>query len=340
MRTQTPILVLDGGLGTTLEEKYHIRFTSASTPLWSTHLLLTDQPTLLSCHKDFARAGADIISTATYQVSIAGFASTRTPEWPNGVPLGRIPELLDDAVSLARGPGTGKVALSLGPYGATTVPSQEYGGVYDEEHRGAPALMAWHLERMSLFAKVPTLWDRVEYVAFETVPRVDEIMAIRQMMEDRKLCGRVPFWISCVFPGEDDVLALPDGTTVDDAVKALLSAKVAGAAPWGIGINCTKVTKLQALVERYESVVRKMVQSGELLGWPSLALYPDGTNGEIYNTTAQIWEMPEGKEPPKVSTLMHQNCMPAYTVPSRSRERANIFAAILGKSSRRGSQSH
>jgi homocysteine S-methyltransferase len=121
------------------------------------------------------------------------------------------------------------------------------------------------------------------------------------MMDDRDLTGPVPFWISCVFPGDDDVLALPDGTPVEEVVRAMLSVEVAGVTPWGIGINCTKVTKLPALVERYEVIVRQMIRTGELSGWPSLVLYPDGTNGEIYNTTTQKWEMPEGKERPEVS---------------------------------------
>ncbi|KAB5522065.1 homocysteine S-methyltransferase [Coniochaeta sp. 2T2.1] len=300
MRDQAPVLILDGGLGTTLEEKYHIRFSSAETPLWSSHLLLSDQRTLLSCHEDFAEA--DIISTATYQTSIDGFANTRTPDWPNGVPLNRIPEYIEDAVMIARSahPREG-VALSLGPYGATTIPSQEYGGEYDADHSGVDALMAWHLDRISVFAKAPGVFGRVNYVAFETVPRLDEILAIRQVIDAWEGLRGMPCWISCVFPGEDDALRLPDGTTVEEAVRAMLSPEVAGVVPWGIGINCTKVTKLPALVERYEAVVRDLVHSGELTGSPSLVLYPDGTNGEVYNTTTQKWEVLEGKEDPKVS---------------------------------------
>lgn len=301
MRDQAPVLILDGGLGTTLEEKYHIRFSSAETPLWSSHLLLADQRTLLACHEDFAEAGADIVTTATYQASAAGFASTRTSDWPNGVPLNRVPEFLEAAVMIARRAGAGKVALSLGPYGATVVPSQEYGGVYDEEHCGVSALMAWHLERVGLYAKVPGLLQQVDYIAFETLPRLDEVLAVRQMMDDTDLYARIPYWISCVFPGDDEVLALPDGTAVEEVVRAMLSGEVAEAVPWGVGINCTKVTKVPALVARYEEVVKGMVGSGELSGWPSLMLYPDGTNGEVYNTTTQKWEVPEGKAPPKVS---------------------------------------
>lgn len=307
MATPAPVLILDGGLGTLLEDKYHVEFTSAETRLWSSHLLLTDQATLLACHRDFVTAGADIISTATYQTSIVGFANTRTRDWPDGVPVQRIGRFLVDAVLIAGQAGENQkdVSLALGPYGATTVPSQEYGGVYDEDHASVSALTAWHMERMSLFAKTTSgLLHRVNYVAFETIPRLDEIIAIRQMMADGKMTGlmgkETPFWISCVFPGEDDLLALPDGTPVEDVVYAMLSKEVSTAVPWGIGINCTKVGKLPALVQKYEEVVRRMRSSGDIDTVPALVLYPDGTNGEVYNTTTQKWELPEGKEPPKV----------------------------------------
>src|SRR5256885_8150381 len=53
-----PILFLDGGLGTTLEEEHGVHFSSL-TPLWSSHLLISSPDMLLKTQTDFARAGAD-----------------------------------------------------------------------------------------------------------------------------------------------------------------------------------------------------------------------------------------------------------------------------------------
>lgn len=76
-----PILLLDGGLGTTLSEApFHIKFDQ-STPLWSSHLILSSPSTLSSVHGVFLSAGAEILQTATYQASLAGFA--RTPRLGN-----------------------------------------------------------------------------------------------------------------------------------------------------------------------------------------------------------------------------------------------------------------
>ncbi len=74
-----PILLLDGGLGTTLEGEHGVRFSS-TMPLWSSHLLLSAPETLLEVQENFARAGADVLLTATYQASFQGFRMT--PQQP------------------------------------------------------------------------------------------------------------------------------------------------------------------------------------------------------------------------------------------------------------------
>jgi len=300
----TPVLLLDGGLGTTLEDDFGVRFSSDATPLWSSHLLISHSNTLLAAQAAFAAAPVDVIETATYQVSVEGFARVKTAEYPAGVRKNDIPPFLADAVGIAEaaaasgGGAAARIALALGPYGASMIPSQEYGGIYDADHSGVDALTAWHAERLELCASVDRMDERLEYVAFETVPRADELQAIRAAAEGGGLFDRgvetIPkFWISCVFPGEGDTL--PDGSSVEDAIETMLGRHISGLIPWGVGINCTKVRKLSSLIERYEIAVSRMIEAKRLDKWPSLVLYPDGTNGELYNTTTQEWELPEGK---------------------------------------------
>ena len=161
-----PVLILDGGLGTALEQKYHVAF-SVAKPLWSADLLVSDPDTLLACQSDFGRGvPVDVLLTATYQVSVAGFARTKTAEFPLGIGRAQIPDYVDAAVRIAAR-ATGRdaeaaaaaaaVALSIGPYGACMIPSQEYSGAYDEPHGSRAALYEWHLERMRLFAASPRL---------------------------------------------------------------------------------------------------------------------------------------------------------------------------------------
>ncbi|KAI1811434.1 Homocysteine S-methyltransferase [Poronia punctata] len=303
--TATPIQFLDGGLGTSLEDEYGFRFSEA-TPLWSSHLLLSDRGMLKSCQRGFAQVPVDILLTATYQVSVEGFERTRSDSFPDGVPREKIHTTLDDAVAIAeevRQPAT-KIALSLGPYGAAMVPSQEYSGRYDDGHNSTDKLLRWHVDRIGLFSNIPHLDARVDFLAFETVPRLDEIVAIRKLTsvlsslsrDERAVSklGRIPYWISCVFPGDDQTL--PDGSSIDQAVRALLSLEHSDRLPWGIGINCSKIQNLPRLVAEYERSVRLLEESGRLPSRPSLLLYPDGTNGEVYDTTTQTWKTPSDQK--------------------------------------------
>ncbi|KAJ5272563.1 hypothetical protein N7478_007688 [Penicillium angulare] len=281
------IQILDGGLGTSLQDQYGLKFDSKTTPLWSSDLLVSDPTTLEACQRDFCDAGTDILLTATYQVSPEGFLRTKTSEYPNGIPENAIGGYLTTALDVAERASvrsSAKIALSLGPYGACMIPGQEYTGAYDEEHNNEEALYKWHLQRLRLVqAAEGDLVSRLGYVAFETLPMLDEVRAVRRAIGDSGI--RVPFWIACVFPGDDE--RLPDGSSVGDVVDAAFGGD--GPLPWGIGINCTKIHKLPGLVERFGDCVSAV--SGENV--PSLILYPDGTNGEVYNTTTQVWEKPD-----------------------------------------------
>ncbi|MCJ1412252.1 hypothetical protein MMC19_006345 [Ptychographa xylographoides] len=309
-----PILLLDGGLGTTLESApYNVHF-SAFTPLWSSHLLLTSPETLLSVHKEFVHAGCDVLLTATYQASFDGFAATKLDEEPTAQALdteapsphpirGRVEagHYMRKAVSVAReafgGCPGGKphqlVALSLGAYGACMIPSQEYTGDY------APAalqtihgLYEWHYERLTTFSTFPDTWEQVDLVAFETIPTLNEIYAVRQVLgvlENQGVVSRKMSWISCVFPNDD--LRLPDGSSVPDVVEAMLTTgSSAFGKLWGIGINCTNLDKLDRLIQEFEDAVGELAKAETLEEWPWLVVYPDGANGSVYNTSTKVWE--------------------------------------------------
>ncbi|KAM3441743.1 hypothetical protein NHJ13734_002684 [Beauveria thailandica] len=297
-----PVLIMDGGLGTSLEQRYSCKFDHR-TPLWSSDLLVSDPARLERCQADFGRVPVDVLLTATYQVSVAGFAHTRSPaQHPDGIPRARIPHYIREAVRIAhRAAPAGRIALSVGPYGACMTPSQEYSGAYDDAHSSEEALYAWHRDRLALFAAAVEGCDegrRIGFVALETVPRVDEIVAMRRALAAAAAAASsgplaaLPCWVSCLFPGDDG--CLPDGSSVEAAVRAMLDPAPAPPA-WGVGINCTKVHKVDALLRKYEAAVDKMRREQGMAteAWPALVLYPDGTNGEVYNAVTQTWESKE-----------------------------------------------
>ncbi|KAJ5524259.1 hypothetical protein N7494_010909 [Penicillium frequentans] len=288
------VKILDGGLGTSLQDQYGVSFDNVNTPLWSSHLLVSDPTTLEACQKDFCVAGADVLLTATYQVSPESFLRTKTSEFPNGIPSTAIGRYLQTSVDVAERANVregAQIALSLGPYGACMIPGQEYSGAYDAEHDGEEQLYQWHLERLRLVLGAEgNLIKRLQYVAFETLPRLDEVRAVRRAIRDAGITD-VPYWIACVFPGEDGLL--PDGSSIEQVVDAAVGPMEGGLSPWGIGINCTKIHKLPGLVDKFGASIAEAVAAGQISTAPSLVLYPDGTNGEVYNTTTQTWEKPE-----------------------------------------------
>ncbi|CAI7646738.1 unnamed protein product [Penicillium glandicola] len=284
------IQILDGGLGTSLDDLYNIKFDSKTTPLWASHLLVSDPATLQACQHDFGVAGVDILLTATYQVSAEGFVRTKTAQFPDGIPRSAVGPFLQKAVDIAEQAkvrDSASIALSLGPYGACMIPGQEYSGAYDAEHDDEESLYVWHLDRLRMFAEAGgEIASRVRYIAFETLPRLDEVRAVRRAIRDSDF--DVPFWISCVFPRDDDLV--PDGSSVEQVVRAAVAPMEGGAVPWGIGINCTKMYKLSGLVDLFGRAVTGAIAERQISDVPSLVLYPDGTNGEVYNTTTQVWE--------------------------------------------------
>jgi homocysteine S-methyltransferase len=292
-----PVLILDGGLGTTLEDEYQVAFSSTDTPTWSSHLLVSAPETLATIHKSFVEAGADVILTATYQASFEGFSATRRHDGVSratGVgshySQAQAKDIMQSAVPLARsafGTKQGLVALSLGAYGATRIPSTEYTGKYPLHMELPFALELWHTERMMAFEAHQKTWDNIDLVAFETLPLLNEIESVRGAM--RRLSRPKPFWISCVFPNDDE--KLPDGSEVKSVVRAMLgripfpaTSTASSPIPTGIGMNCTKVQKLRSLINCFEDAAASM--NTQL---PHLVIYPDGADNLTYDTTSQKW---------------------------------------------------
>ena len=64
-------LILDGGLGSELAR----RGRDISSPLWSAELLINNPLAIAEVHRAYLDAGAQCITSASYQASVPGFAS-------------------------------------------------------------------------------------------------------------------------------------------------------------------------------------------------------------------------------------------------------------------------
>ncbi|BGP14814.1 hypothetical protein JCM10213_001819 [Rhodosporidiobolus nylandii] len=217
-----PVLLLDGGMGTTLQAPpFELALDSA---LWSSELLATEEgrAQLKKLHSTFIEAGADVVETCTYQSSLPLFlpsTSSSFTEKDLSTSLHTMVSALPVASSCCAPSSASSTspaaALSLGPFGASLQPGQEYGGLYPAPFSPSDApetpskstcpdaalaavplpldavaapglapheqhLAAWHLQRLQHFAQSDAFDSGIKLYAFETVPVLGEATAIRR----------------------------------------------------------------------------------------------------------------------------------------------------------------
>jgi homocysteine S-methyltransferase len=167
--------VLDGGLATELES----HGLTLDDALWSARALIDAPAIVAAVHRDYLEAGADVISTATYQATTAGLLLS-------GVALARRER---DAFWGRRTPGGDRtrplVAASIGSYGAFLADGSEYRGDYGLD---VAALAAWHRPRLRILEE-----GGADLLAFETIPSLVEVDAIVHLLAET---DGPPAWIS------------------------------------------------------------------------------------------------------------------------------------------------
>jgi homocysteine S-methyltransferase len=242
-------VVLDGGLGTRLEE----RGADVSSPLWSARVLADEPDRVLDVHRDYFAAGADVAITASYQVTFEGCARA-------GFGADETTGLLRRSVELARRArdeaGHGWVAASIGPYGAMLADGSEYRG---DLGLGVDELRGWHRERIRVLAGAGA-----DLIAAETLPSLVEVEAVLAELDGSGASA----WIS-VTPldgrlrsGEPVASAFALAAEVDEVVA--------------VGVNCCAPGE----------VLGAIVAAREVTGKP-IVVYPN--SGEAWDAEARRW---------------------------------------------------
>jgi homocysteine S-methyltransferase len=248
--------VLDGGMATELEQ----RGCNISGPLWSAHVLDTSPGIIEQVHLDYLRAGADCISTVSYQVSALGYAE-----------LGR--QRLDAARALTQSVAIAEtaraeyakesdrpvtIAASLGPYGAALHNGAEFHGRYDI---GFNELVEFHAERLAVLAETGA-----DLIALETVPSLEEG---RAMVAALARFPTLRAWVS--FTCRDAVHVAHGERFADCAGLVAGSGQVVA-----VGVNCTQPGLIAPLVGEARSATGKPV-----------FVYPN--SGESWDAEGRRW---------------------------------------------------
>lgn len=234
-------LILDGGLGSELDR----RGCNVTDSLWSARVLLENPALIEQVHLDYLEAGADCITTASYQVSAGGFARAGFSEEDAATAL-------RDSVKVARraceqfaagNPSrrTPFVAASVGPYGATLADGSEFHGNYDCSFED---LVRFHSARLSILAAAGA-----DILACETLPSLDEARAI---LEALKSVPDVRAWFSFTCR---DAQHTAHGEAIRDCARALDMEDAVVA----IGVNCTAPGLMASLVREIRAGTTKRI---------------------------------------------------------------------------------
>ena len=251
-----PVL-LDGGLATWLEAKGQ---DLRGGGLWSARLLADDPAAIVAAHGDFVRAGARVLTTASYQATITGFQR-------HGLDVEEAQRLIRSSVDLGRtaaaaavADGTAEgplwIAASVGPYGAALADGSEYRGRY-----GLPRaeLVRFHRPRMALLAQA-----RPDVLALETVPDIREAEALLSVLAELD----IPAWLSYTIDGAR--------TRAGQEIGEAFALAAGNPAVIAVGINCSSPVDTTA-------AVRVAAQAG---GKP-VVVYPN--SGERWDAATRRW---------------------------------------------------
>jgi homocysteine S-methyltransferase len=254
-------VVLDGGLSNQLEAQG----CDLSDALWSARLLADAPRQIEAAHAAYARAGAQVLITSSYQATFEGFAR-------RGVGRREAAGLLARSVELARGAGAAAdrevwVAASVGPYGAMLADGSEYRGRYGLSVR---ELERFHRPRIeALVAAGP------DVLALETVPDMDEAEALLGAVEG---CG-VPLWLSYSISG--------DRTRAGQELAQAFALAAGRDEVIAVGVNCCEPGDADAAVELAAAVTGKPV-----------VVYPN--SGEQWDAAERGWRGSATYDPSKV----------------------------------------
>lgn len=256
-----PFIVLDGAFSTELEKQGF----AINDELWSAIALYKNPELVETVHLSYYEAGADIVTSASYQATVDGFEK-------KGFSKEEAASLIQSSIALVQdardeylfsheeenrpAPLT---AASVGPYGAYLADGSEYRGDYGKTRE---ELADFHRERIHILAEAGP-----DVFACETIPCLVEALAETDVLSE---IPGAEAWIS--FSCKDG-LHTCGGDLISDCAKALKDIKEVAA----IGINCTAPQYVESLIKEIVKVTDKPV-----------VVYPN--SGEDYDAGSKSWE--------------------------------------------------
>ncbi len=230
-------------------------------PLWSAHVLEAAPEAVMAVHLDYLRAGADCISTASYQISAMGYEEIGRTAADAAEAIRKSVAVAMQAREIYRSESERPVfvAVSLGPYGAALHDGSEFHGDY---RVGLDELVRYHRERLEVAADTPA-----DFIAIETVPSLEEARAIAEAAGSISAIRNL--WVSFICRDDEHVVhgeRLAECAAMLEPIPGVVA----------VGVNCTQPAFLDGLIAGARMGTRKPV-----------LVYPN--SGELWDADRRCW---------------------------------------------------
>jgi len=255
-------VVLDGGFSTALEARGH----DLSGRLWSARLLRERPAEVVAAHRSFVEAGADVLISASYQASYAGYVAAGLTEEDCDADL-------DASIRLAREAADDRalVAASVGPYGAHLADGSEYTGYPDVSRATLRDFHSRRLER--LVSAQPDL------VAVETIPDIREAEVVVELLAE--LAPELPYWVS---------YSATAGARLSGGAPFAEAVGVVGGRAVAVGVNCTAPQYIDELLGTGGANVPYVVYPNAGATYdPASKTWTEDGSAHFAPTTVQRW---------------------------------------------------
>ena len=247
------IKLLDGSMSFPME---HLGY-NLKNKLWTGMALLSDPDIIKNIHKDYINAGADYISTSTYQVSYdrlqnMGYQSSEIKKV-----FQKSVDLVKEAIKESRSKKEIKIVGSFGPFASYDPNASEYVGKYNSTDN---EIKNFHLNNINIIEETD-----LDIILYETIPCLREIKVLSKVLSQTNK----EIWISITC---NENIEFRDGSSFKEACKIISQIEQITT----MGINCFS----PLLVEKALKELKKYSNKKTLV-------YPN--SGEKYNPKDKYW---------------------------------------------------
>ena len=258
-------LILHGALGTEMEALGY----DISGKLWSAKYLLEKSEVIQELHETYVAAGADLITTSSYQATLPGLVEAGLTEKAAEQIIALTVRLAKaardkvwgalDETEKAKRPYP-LISGDVGPYAAYLANGSEYSGDYGQITINE--LKDFHRPRIQIL-----LDQGVDLLALETIPNRLETQALIELLAEEFPEAEAYMSFTVQIPD-----AISDGNSLAEMAKLVSQSNQILA----VGINCSSPLL-------YNQALSFLENTGK-----ALITYPN--SGEVYDGDSQTWK--------------------------------------------------